>query len=205
MPGGIKSVDHEFYRGSITRAFSQALSEYDESTADHSERVGGLASRLAAELDLDYPDRLLVTHAGLIHDLGKLGVKPAILVKAGPLTSDEWVEVQRHSAIGAEVLLDISPELAPMAEGVRAHHERWDGTGYPDGLAGEQIPVFGRLLAVVDVYDALTSPRAYRRSAFSPGEAMTYLEGHAGTQFDPTCVAAVLDVLRSQNRSRGPR
>jgi HD-GYP domain-containing protein (c-di-GMP phosphodiesterase class II) len=188
--------ESKFYRKSIAEALNRALSHYDEPTANHSERVGTLAGLLAAQLDLDRPDRLLIAQAGIVHDVGKLGIRPAILAKTGPLTPDERTEVQRHSAIGAEMLLDISPDLAPLAEGVRAHHERWDGTGYPDGLAGDEIPLFGRLLAVVDVYDALTSPRIYRNSHYTSSEAMTYLEEHAGTQFDPQVVRATLDILR---------
>jgi putative two-component system response regulator len=198
MPKRTEPIEGNFYRESIVHALNQAVIYYDEPTGGHSARVGDLAGLLAAQLDLGHPDRLLVAHAGVIHDIGKLGIKPEILAKAGPLTPEERTEVQRHSAIGAEVLLDISPDLALLAGGVRAHHERWDGTGYPDGLAGEQIPLFGRLLAVVDVYDALTSPRNYRKSFYTSDEAMAYIEEHAGTQFDPECVSATLDVLRAQ-------
>ena len=196
------SPDHEFYRKSIVRAFNEAVSDYDESTAAHSGRVGDLVGEVAAQLDLDRPEQLLARHAGIIHDLGKLGIKPAILAKAGPLTPSERAEVQRHSAIGAEVLLDISPDLTHLAEGVRSHHERWDGTGYPDGLVGNQIPLFGRILAVADVYDAMTSPRNYRPKVFTMDETRSYIEDQAGMQFDPDCADAMVEVLRSRARGR---
>ncbi len=197
-----KPSGYECYRDSLVRAFNEAVADYDESTAAHSVRVGNLVGALAAQLNLDQPDRLLATHVGIIHDLGKLGIKPAILAKPGPLTAAERAEVQRHSAIGAEVLLDISPDLTALAEGVRAHHERWDGTGYPDGLVGEQIPLFGRIISVADVYDAMTSPRHYRPSVFTHDETTAYIEDQAGVQFDPECAGAIVEVLRSQGRGR---
>lgn len=192
----------EEHRDLLVAAFRDALNAYDSQLARHSGKVGTLAALLAAQLDLDHADRLLVGHAGVVHDLGKLGVSPSILQKPGPLTPEERVQVQRHSAIGAETLLSLSDELEPMAAGVRSHHERWDGHGYPDGLAGEEIPRFGRLLAVVDVYDALTQERAYRKKVFSSEEGRAYLEENAGTQFDPEYVSAVLDVLRAQAADR---
>lgn len=186
----------------LVRAFGRAISDYDLLTGNHSGRVSHLAALLAAQLDLDRPDRLLVAHAGVVHDLGKLGIDPRILSKPGPLTTDERAEIERHPIIGSEMLLSISPDLAPMAAGVRAHHERWDGRGYPDGLAGSEIPVFGRVLGVVDVYDALTHPRSYRRTVFSAAKARSYLEEHAGTQFEPECVHATMDILRAAERAR---
>lgn len=186
----------------LVRAFWEAISSYDSMTGTHSGRVADLAGLLAAQLDINLPDRLLMAHAGLVHDLGKLGLPPAILAKSGPLTPEERAEVERHPIIGADILLSTSFDLAPMAAGVRAHHERWDGTGYPDGLAGEQIPLFGRVLAVVDVYDALTNPRTYRNFVYTRSQARTFLEEHAGSHFDPECVSASLDVLIAQDRGR---
>ena len=190
-----------------TEAHSRCRAQFSRSCPEPQGRrsplhVGDLAGLIAAQLDIDRPDRLLVAHAGVVHDLGKLGLSPAILAEPGPLTPEERVEVERHPVIGAEVLLSISADLAPMAAGVRAHHERWDGTGYPDGLAGEEIPLFGRLLAVVDVYDALTHPRIYRKAVYTRSRARAYLEEHAGTHFDAECVSASLDILRAKARGR---
>lgn len=190
------------HEDSLVRAFRKAISAYDATTGKHSGRVGDLAALLAAELDIDHPDRLLVTHAAVVHDLGKLGLSSVILNKPGPLTPEERAEMELHPVIGSEVLLSVSSDLAPMAAGVRSHHERWDGTGYPDGIAGEEIPFFGRLLAVVDVYDALTHSRTYRNFAYTPSRARAYLEEHVGSQFDAECVRAGLDVLRAKQQGR---
>lgn len=193
-------------QSSLVHAFERALDSYDAHVARHSERVSDLARVLAAHLDLDHPDRLLVARAGVVHELCKLGLPRGILGKPGPLSPDERAAMERHPIIGADVLLVMSHDLKSLAAGVRAHHERWDGSGYPDGLAGEQIPLFGRLLAVVDVYDALTHPRVYRKGVLSPAKARDYLDEHAGTQFDPECVSAGVEVLtaREQRRSQFP-
>ena len=198
---GAGSADAEG-QDTVVRRLEGVLAAYDQDLWNHSIQVSDLARLLAAQLDLDHPGRPLVAHAGVVHDLGKVGLPRAILDKPGPLTAEERQAVERHSAIGADMLLALSPQFAPLAEAVRTHHERWDGGGYPDGLAGEKIPRSGRVLAVVDVYSALTQPRRYRSTVFSPAEARAYLQEHAGTQFDPECVAASLDVLRAHETSR---
>lgn len=200
MGGSIEGGDEG--RRAVVHDLGRTLAAYDQDLWDHSSHVADLAALLAAQLDLDHPDRLFAAHAGLVHDLGKLGLPRAILNKPGPLTAEERRAVDRHCAVGAEMLLTISPQLAPLAEAVRSHHERWDGGGYPDGLAGAKIPRSGRVLAVVDVYSALTQPRLYRRDVFSPAAARGYLEENAGTQFDPECVAASLEVLRAYEMGR---
>ncbi|MGO8877582.1 MAG: HD-GYP domain-containing protein [Acidimicrobiales bacterium] len=187
---------------SLVDAFDSALGAYDAHLAGHASRVGNLAGLLAAQLDLDRPDRLLVTHIAIVHDLGKLGLPREILNKKGRLSPEERAAVQQHPVIGADVLLAMSRDLDPLAAGVRAHHERWDGTGYPDHLSGTQIPFFGRLLAVMDVYDALTHPRIYRNNVFTPEAAREYLAEHSGTQFDPECVSASLEVLIAHEKER---
>lgn len=184
------------------QAFGRALAWYDVPTERHSGRVSSLAALMAAELDLDTRERIVAADAGLVHDLGKLGMPTEILSKPGPLTEAERAAMERHPVIGAEILLRISPDLSTVALGVRSHHERWDGLGYPDGTAGEQIPLFGRLVAVVDVYDALTHRRSYRKSVYSPSRARRYLADHAGTEFDPECVEAALPVLRAHASAR---
>ncbi len=138
----------------------------------------------------------------MLHDLGKLGVSGAILAKEGRLTPDERAEIERHPDIGADMLLAVSPDLAPMAEGVRAHHEQWDGGGYPRGLAGEAIPRFGRLLGVIDVYDAITHPRSYRKTVYSRARARDFLRERSGTHFDPECVNAAIEVLIAADLGR---
>lgn len=106
--------------------------------------------------------------AGLLHDIGKVAVPTEILRKPGRLNAVEWEEVKRHPVIGADIVLSVGDRLMPLAEAIRAHHEWFGGSGYPDGLAGDQIPLFGRLIAVVDVYDSLTADRPYRPHPFTP-------------------------------------
>jgi HD-GYP domain-containing protein (c-di-GMP phosphodiesterase class II) len=144
-------------------------------------------------------EREALSWAALLHDLGKLGVPTAVLAKTGPLTASDWVEIKRHPVIGGEMLRSLSPRLEPIAVGIRAHHERWDGTGYPDGLAGVDIPVAGRITAVADAFDAIMHRRPYRQRVYTLDEAIAELQAGAGTQFDPQ-VVAVLANLYVQGR-----
>lgn len=132
--------------------------------------------------------------AALLHDLGKLVLPRAILLKPGPLSAEEWTIVHRHPELGAQILSLAGVRWAELGRIVAAHHERWDGGGYPRRLAGEAIPLEARILSVVDAYDAMTSPRVYRQP-LSHEEARAELERCAGRQFDPVVVAAFLQVL----------
>ncbi|MGH7482630.1 MAG: HD-GYP domain-containing protein [Longimicrobiales bacterium] len=171
------------------RAFAATVARRDENTGGHCERVALNARALGEELGLD-ADRLETLYwAALLHDFGKISVIERILLKPGRLTEDEYRHVQLHATIGADLVAEASPAFAPIAEGIRTHHERWDGTGYPRGLSGEDIPLFGRILAVVDVFEALTSDRPYR-PPHSPEFALRYIRDHAGTHFDPRVVGA---------------
>jgi HD-GYP domain-containing protein (c-di-GMP phosphodiesterase class II) len=127
-----------------------------------------------------------------------MAIPDAILLKTGPLDNDEWVFVRRHTLTG-EWILSAAPALANVAKLVRSSHERWDGGGYPDGLAGEEIPLESRIVAVCDAYAAMRSDRPYR-AAMPHADALSELRAHAGTQFDPHVVAAALDVLREPLR-----
>jgi HD-GYP domain-containing protein (c-di-GMP phosphodiesterase class II) len=135
-----------------------------------------------------------------VHDIGKLGISDAILRKAGALDADEWREIRRHPELGAAILEHAN--LPDIAEWVRAHHERVDGTGYPAGLAGTAIPVEARVLAVADAYEAMTADRPYRAS-IGPDAAEAELRRAAGTQFDPRVVEALATVLGSPELSFG--
>jgi len=171
-------------------AFGNAMVAYHAGTAEHSERVGAMARAVGVELAL-VGDVLEVLHwAGLLHDIGKLAVPEEILNKRGRLTSQEWEVIRRHPSVGGDLLRTISPGLEPVAAAVRAHHERWDGSGYPDGLAGRGIPQAGRIVAVADVYDALTHPRSYRPEAFASRAAIEHLTAGAGHLYDPDVVDA---------------
>jgi len=165
-------------------------------SARHSETVGRYAELMARELGLSERRVGRVRLAGLLHDVGKVGVPDAILRKAGPLTGEERATVAEHPALGAQILEH--PSLADVQLWVRAHHERPDGTGYPHGLAGEALPLEARIVAVADAYEAMTSDRSYR-DAIGHERARAELRRHAGTQFDARVVAAFLAVLERES------
>ena len=162
-------------------------------TVEHSRAMAALAAEVAMALGLDEDAVLRVRLGGWLHDVGKLSVPDGVLGKAGPLTLEEWETVKGHAAVGAR-LVRTFPELALAADVVHHHHERWDGEGYPDGLAGSAIPVEARIVAAVDAYHAMISARPYRL-ARSEAEALDELHRCAGTQFDPVVVDALLGVL----------
>jgi HD-GYP domain-containing protein (c-di-GMP phosphodiesterase class II) len=150
-------------------------------------------------LDADEVDR--VKAAALLHDIGKVAIPDEILNKPGKLTDDEWKVMQDHTVIGERILRAI-PGLGGVARIVRHEHERWDGSGYPDGLVGEEIPIGARIILAADAYHAMTSDRPYR-TAMSHAEAMEELTKGAGTQFDPSVVEALVGALYGA-RQAGP-
>jgi diguanylate cyclase (GGDEF)-like protein/putative nucleotidyltransferase with HDIG domain len=171
---------------------AETLDLRDAGTARHSQTVGRYAERVARELGLP-PDRVeRIRVAGVLHDIGKLGIADAILQKPGKLTEAEWTEIRRHPELGARILDHAN--LRDVATWVRGHHERVDGAGYPDRLAGDRIPLESRILAVADTYEAMTADRPYRK-AMDPAAARAELERCAGTQFDRDVVAAFLRAL----------
>ena len=162
-----------------------------ERNPDQGSRLGGvadLAEATALLLALGHDEVEQVRHAAELHDVGKVAVPDAILAKPGPLTEEEWGFIRRHTIIGQRII-GAAPALARVARLVRHSHERWDGTGYPDALAGSDIPLGARIVAVADAFDAMTSARPYSPPR-SPEAAMEELERCAGTQFDPAVVAA---------------
>jgi diguanylate cyclase (GGDEF)-like protein len=173
------------YRAAASLA--KAVDARDAYTGSHSERVGDLAARIARRLDVDEAETELIRLAASLHDLGKLAIPEEILRKPGVLSESERLVLERHPQIGYRMLESLGVE--PIAEWVLHHHERWDGTGYPDGLRGEQIPLGARIIFVADAFDAMTSERVYR-DPLSELEALAELERCAGTQFDPAIVEA---------------
>jgi diguanylate cyclase (GGDEF)-like protein/putative nucleotidyltransferase with HDIG domain len=166
-------------------SLAKAVDARDTYTGSHSTRVAELGAWIAAHLGLDAEQVELTRLAGSLHDLGKLAIPEEILRKPGPLTPPERLVLERHSQIGFRMLESLGVE--PVAEWVLHHHERWDGVGYPEGLAGEDIPLGARIIFVADAYDAMTSDRAYR-GRLTPQEAVRELERCSGTQFDPEIV-----------------
>jgi HD-GYP domain-containing protein (c-di-GMP phosphodiesterase class II) len=176
----------------VTKAIAAIIDAKDGYTHRHSERVAAFAVRLAKELGLSAKDRRVIELSALLHDVGKIGVPDAILNKPDRLTDDEYAEMQRHPSHGAAMLANIqSARIAELLPGVKHHHERWDGSGYPDGLMGDDIPLLGRILAVADFLDALTSDRAYRQGQ-SLDDVIAMIQAEAGRGFDPKVVAAAV-------------
>jgi diguanylate cyclase (GGDEF)-like protein len=169
---------------------AQAVDARDTYTGSHSKRVGELAARIAARMGVAEEEIELLRLAGSLHDLGKLAISEDLLRKAAPLTDDERAVLQRHPEIGFRMLEGLG--VTPVAEWVLHHHERWDGRGYPDRKAGEQIPLGARILFVADAFDAMTSERVYR-CRLEPADALAELERCAGTQFDPEIVSALAE------------
>jgi len=165
----------------------------DDYTACHGEDVAELAERIALRMSLSGAQARDVRYAAMLHDIGKVAVPSEILLKPGPLTDEEWVTMRSHAAVGGELVARIDA-FAHLAPAVRASHERWDGGGYPDGLAGESIPLAARIIAACDTYDAIVTDRPYRRGR-TPGEACDELARVAGSQLDAAVVDAVLAEL----------
>ena len=176
----------------LATSLARAVDAKDSYTHSHCETVAELCALMAQQLGLA-PERVArVRLAGLLHDVGKIGVSDTILNKPGPLTDDEFAVMRTHPTLGSHIVS--AAELIEEAEWIRHHHERMDGCGYPDRLAGEQIPLESRIVMVADAFEAITATRPYR-AARPVGEALLELERHAGTQFDTRCVGALRAIL----------
>ena len=172
----------------LVHSLVSAVDAKDPYTCGHSARVASLARALAAEVGLPDAGAERVYLAGLLHDVGKIGVADTVLQKAGKLTAEEFEEMKRHPTVGARILGDVR-QLRDILPGVLHHHERYDGRGYPHGLAGEGIPLMGRLLCLADSFDAMTSTRTYRH-AMPLASALVEIRRCAGAQFDPALAEA---------------
>jgi response regulator RpfG family c-di-GMP phosphodiesterase len=186
--------DLESIRIEMLRRLALAAEYRDDNTPEHTQRVAALAARLGQKLGLSELAVTHIRHAAPLHDVGKIAIPDSILLKPGRLTEAEFEVVKTHAEAGARVLAEAESELLEVAENIaRSHHERWDGTGYPDGLAGADIPLVGRLVHVADVFDILVHERPYKE-AFSVEDAAAEISGGAGTQFDPEVVEAFADL-----------
>jgi CHASE2 domain-containing sensor protein len=178
----------------LIQRLAQAVESRDTETGEHIHRIGVLCERLALRVGWTAAEAETLRHASVMHDIGKIGISDRVLLKPGALDAEEWEAIKAHTTIGAQILAGSANPLVRMAETVaRCHHERWDGSGYPAGLKGEEIPLAGRICAVVDVYDALLSKRAYK-DAWRMQDVLAEIERGSGSQFDPELVAAFLEL-----------
>jgi HD-GYP domain-containing protein (c-di-GMP phosphodiesterase class II) len=191
-------IDHELelrdaYRGTAF-LLGDVVEADDAYTGEHSRAVVELTLRVTDELRLSASERRDAEFAALLHDVGKVRVPNTIVNKAGPLTDEEWAVMEQHTIEGERLLLRVGGLLGEIGRIVRSCHERWDGHGYPDGLAGEEIPLLARIVSCCDAYNAMTSDRAYR-AALSHEDAVAELRRASGTQFDPRVVDALVASL----------
>jgi CHASE2 domain-containing sensor protein len=176
----------------IAHRLGVAVEWRDAETGVHIERIGRLCERLAREVGMSVVEAELLRHASALHDVGKVGIPDHILLKPGKLDPAEWARMKTHTTIGASILSGSKSALVQMAEEIaRSHHERWDGSGYPTGISGDEIPLTARICAVCDVFDALLSPRPYK-DAWPLGEVISELASLRGTHLDPALVDAFL-------------
>jgi HD-GYP domain-containing protein (c-di-GMP phosphodiesterase class II) len=178
--------------------WSRALDMRDHETEGHTQRVTEKTLQLAQRIGIPQSEMIHIRRGATLHDIGKMGIPDRILHKPGPLTAEEWNTMRQHPQFACALLTPID-YLRPAKDIPCYHHERWDGSGYPSGLKGEEIPLPARLFAVVDVYDALTSDRPYR-SAWSKQAAMNYIHEQAGTLFDPAITPQFLDLIAEEVR-----
>jgi putative nucleotidyltransferase with HDIG domain len=181
------------YRGT-TLLLSDVLEHDDEYTGNHSHGVVALALTVAQELGMDSIEQRNVEFGALLHDVGKIAIPNEIINKPGPLDDEEWTVIKTHTLEGQRMLDRVGGVMQEIGQIVRSSHERWDGGGYPDGLAGEAIPRAARVVSACDAFHAMTTDRSYRQ-AMSTDDAIVELKIHAGTQFDPVVIAALIDVL----------
>jgi len=188
----------------VLQRLSAAAEYRDDETGSHLRRMSKLCGRLARAAGLGDETAEEIERASLLHDLGKIAIPDDILRKPGRLTDDERAEMQTHTTIGAELLAGSSSPLLRTAEAIaRTHHERWDGTGYPAGLAGEQIPLAGRIAAICDVFDALLTERPYKR-AWTLDETLGYIDAERGRHFDPELAAIFVAIADQRAGVRAP-
>jgi len=170
-------------------ALVNALEAKDPYMRGHSARVADLSANIAAQVGLAEEEVEVVRHAGRLHDIGKIGTREAVMNKQGPLTPEEFEHIKQHVIIGTQILSPLA-HLADIIGAVRSHHERWDGTGYPDGLRGEEIPIGGRVIGAAEVYDALTTSRPYQEK-MTPEQATERMADLSGTVLDPKVYEAL--------------
>jgi putative nucleotidyltransferase with HDIG domain len=188
------TIELTFAYDATIEGWSYALDLRDKDTEGHTQRVTAMTVELARAMGVKSEDMVHVRRGALLHDIGKLGVPDRILHKTGPLSAKEWKLMRTHPELAHRMLSQIV-YLRPALDIPYCHHEKWDGSGYPRGLQGEQIPLSARLFAVVDVYDALTSDRPYRH-AWTKAKALAYIRKRAGKDFDPEVVRMFIEIMQ---------
>jgi len=179
-----KFTEYKGVHGLTIRTIINTLFEKSPREKNHSERVKALALKLAKEAGLNQSEIDEISTLGLLHDIGKIIISTEVLEKPSKLNDEEWIEIKKHPSIGYRILSTTS-EFSNIAMGVLAHHERWDGKGYPKGLKNVDIPMHSRIIALADAYDAMTSPRTYRKNGLSKEKAAEEIRKNLGKQFDP--------------------
>jgi putative two-component system response regulator len=186
----------------ILARLARAAEYRDDETGEHTRRVGRLSAAIAREMGLDPEEVALLQRVAPLHDVGKIGIPDEILLHPGPLTPEQTELMRSHTEIGGDLMGGSGIPLLDMAEQIaRTHHERWDGSGYPEGLSGEGIPIAGRIVAVADAYDAVTHRRPYK-PAWPAEDAWPEIARKAGGDFDPKVIDAFNRVLESTGLSR---
>jgi len=188
-----KLMENKSTRSRIISSLGKTLEERDYETKEHMQRMKILANKMGHKLNLTESELDELNLLATLHDIGKIALADNIILKPGKLTQDEWKAIKKHPEIGYRIASK-SPELSPIADSILSHHEKWDGTGYPRGLKGKEIPFISRIIAVLDAFDAMTNDRPYRK-AMSRREAMVEIIKCSGTQFDPRIVSAFAELL----------
>jgi HD-GYP domain-containing protein (c-di-GMP phosphodiesterase class II) len=188
-----KLFDQKSHHNAVLSSIMATLFERSFETEEHAERIGTLCAIVGEKLNLSHDDIDRLKLFAYLHDIGKIGISDQILNKPGALTEEELIVMRTHPEIGYRIAM-ASPDFAPIAELILTHHERWDGSGYPNRIAGDKIPLLSRILAVADAYDAMTEDRVYRKAL--PREvAMDEIRKNAGTQFDPQIAEVFLEII----------
>lgn len=196
----LKEVNEELFLNLI-EALATAIDERDRYTYGHAKRVMLLALAIGIKLNLDFKTMQQLRLAGILHDIGKIGIPDAVLNKSDKLTPDEFAAIMNHPLKGGRILRQLrNPELDPVIAAIEGHHERYDGTGYPDGLKGQEISLLARILAIADSFDAMTSDRPYRRG-MDIDTALAEIKRCAGSQFDPDLAKLFIEIYPQGNSS----
>ena len=203
MVAGIQERDerNDTLMESFYTVIAATLDARDPYTAGHSIRVAEYAVKIAEEDGMPSHTIDLLRKSSLLHDIGKIGIRDNVLLKEGKLTNEEYTQIKEHPVIGASILeqVNLPDDLKPLLPGVKYHHERYDGKGYPEGLRGENIPLFGRIMAVADAYDAMTSDRPYR-TGMPVEKALAIIEEGKGTQWDPHFAEVFIQIISREKK-----